>query len=154
MLVRDLKNHLKTLAPALKGATIPICSNVHFDDDRIWATNLEATIEIDADLGIENSVPAKTLKALLASLDPKLHVSLDRDGDDLIVSGDGFETTIKGYPVEDRPSRGATGEIAATAKVEAGLASALSAVATACSTDESRGFSPECSSRSKTRPCR
>jgi DNA polymerase-3 subunit beta len=138
MLVRDLKNHLTTVAAALKGANVPICGCVHFDHDRIWATNLEATIEIEADAGIDASVPAKALKVLLTSLDPKVDVSLDRDGDDLIVAGDGFETALKGHPLQDRPSREAESEVVATAKVEAGLASALCAVATACSTDDSR----------------
>jgi hypothetical protein len=95
MLIRDLKNHLKTLSPALSHSTVPICGCVHFDVDRLWATNLEATVEIDADTGVEASVPAKALRALLMSLDPKLEVLLRSDGDDLVVAGDGFETKMK-----------------------------------------------------------
>jgi len=65
MLARDLKSVVKTISPALAGATLPIFNCVNFDDERIWSTNLEATIEVGCDVaGVMASIPQKPLKAL------------------------------------------------------------------------------------------
>lgn len=138
MLVRDLKTSLRALAPVLTGATVPICGCVHFDQGSIWATNLEATIEVESELGVTVSVPFKTLKALVGSLDGKQEISLDTAGNDLVVETEAGSTTLAGLPIEDRPGRPAGGDVLASAKIEDGFKDVLLAVAVAASDDESR----------------
>lgn len=141
MLARDLKSLVKTISPALAGATLPICNCVNFDEDRIWSTNLEATIEVGCDVaGVVASIPQKPLKALLSSIDPKDDVELRSADGSLIVSSSAGETTLSGLAVEDLPDKTLTvgDAIISSAKIDDGFADSFRAVATAASKDQSR----------------
>jgi len=139
MLARDLKSVVKTISPALAGATLPIFNCVNFDDERIWSTNLEATIEVGCDVaGVMASIPQKPLKALLSSIDPKDDVELRSADGSLIVRSPAGETTLSGLAVEDLPDTTLTDAIVSSAKIEDGFADSFRAVATAASKDQTR----------------
>ena len=139
MLARDLKSIVKTISPALAGATLPICNCVNFDEERIWSTNLEATIEVGCDVaGVVVSIPQKPLKALLSSIDPKEDVELRSADDSLIVRSPAGETTLSGLAVEDLPDTTLADAIVSSAKIEDGFADSFRAVAAAASKDQSR----------------
>jgi DNA polymerase III subunit beta len=139
MLARELKSVVKTISPALAGATLPICNCVNFDHERIWSTNLEATIAVGCDVsGVGASIPHKPLKALLSSIDPKDDVGLHSADGSLIVCSPAGETTLSGLAVEELPDTSLTGTIVSSAKIDDGLAESFRAVATAASKDQSR----------------
>jgi DNA polymerase-3 subunit beta len=139
MLARDLKSIVKTISPALAGATLPICNCIHFDEERIWSTNLEATIEVGCDVaGVVASVPQKPLKALLTSIDPKDDVELRSVDRSLIVRTRAGETTLSGLAVEDFPDTRLTDAIVSSAKIDGGFIDSFQAVTTAASKDQSR----------------
>jgi DNA polymerase-3 subunit beta len=139
MLARDLKSIVKTISPALTGATLPICNNIHFNEDRIWATNLEATVEVACDVsGVVASIPQKALKALLTSIDPKDDVELRSNDGSLVVRTSIGDTTLSGLAVEDVPETRLTNNIVASAKIESNFVDSFQAVAAAASDDQSR----------------
>jgi DNA polymerase III subunit beta len=139
MLARDLKSVITTISPALAGTTLPICNCVNFDHERIWATNLEATIAVGCDVsGVVASIPHKPLKALLSSIDPKDDVELRSADGSLSVRSPAGETTLSGLAVEDLTDTTLTGAVVSSAKIEVGLAESFRAVATAASKDQSR----------------
>jgi DNA polymerase III subunit beta len=139
MLARDLKSMARTISPALAGATLPICNCVNFDDERIWATNLEATIEVGCDVaGVKASIPHKPLKALLSSIDPKDDIELRSVGGSLIVRSPAGDTTLSGLPAEDVPDTRPTEPIVSSAKIDSGFRDSFEAVATAASKDQAR----------------
>jgi DNA polymerase-3 subunit beta len=139
MLARDLKSVIKTISPVLAGATLPICNCVNFDHERIWSTNLEATIAVGCDVsGVVASIPHKPLKALLSSIDPKDDVGLRSADGSLIVRSPAGETTLSGLAVEDLPDTSLTGATVSSARIEEGFAQSFRAVATAASKDRSR----------------
>ncbi len=139
MLARDLKSIVKTISPALAGAMLPICNCVNFEEERIWSTNLEATIEVGCDVaGVVASIPQKPLKALLSSIDPKDDVELRSADGSLIVRSPAGETTLSGLAVEDLPDTTLTDAIVSSAKIDSGFADSFRAVATAASKDQSR----------------
>ena len=139
MLARDLKSIVKTISPALAGATLPICNCIHFAEERIWATNLEATIEVGCDVaGVVASIPQKPFKALLTSIDPKDDVELRSADRSLIVKTRAGETTLSGLAVEDAPDLRLTGTIVSSAKIDSSFTDTFQAVGTAASKDQSR----------------
>jgi DNA polymerase-3 subunit beta len=139
MLARDLKSIVKTISPALAGATMPILNCVNFDEERIWSTNLEATIEVGCDVaGVVASIPQKPLKALLSSIDPKDDVELRSADGSLIVRSPAGETTLSGLAIEDLPDTTLTDAIVSSAKIDNSFADSFQAVAAAASKDQSR----------------
>lgn len=139
MLARDLKSIIKTISSALAGATLPICNCIHFSEDRIWTTNLEATIEVGCDTaGVVASIPQKPLKALLTSIDPKDDIKLRSVDGSLTLSTRTGETTLSGLAVEDVPDTTLAGEIVASAKIDSDFVDSFQAVAAAASDDQSR----------------
>jgi DNA polymerase-3 subunit beta len=137
-LARDLKAHLKTLSPALGGASLPILDCVHFTDGRMIATNLEATIEVACDLSLDASIPQKVLKTFLQTLSATDEIRLGSKDGNLVFSTPSGDTELAGLAVEDRPEIPELGEVLASAKVEEGFVTAFTEVAVAASTDESR----------------
>jgi DNA polymerase III subunit beta len=139
MLARDLKSVIKTISSALGGSTLPLCNCINFDQERIWTTNLEATIEVGCDVGeVVASIPHKPLKALLSTISPKDDVELRSTDGSLIVRSSAGETTLSGLAIDDLPDTSLTGEIASSAKIDSGFVEAFEAVATAASEDQSR----------------
>jgi DNA polymerase-3 subunit beta len=139
MLARDLKSIVKTISPALAGATVPICDCVHLNEDRIWATNLEATVEVACDVsGVVASIPQKALKALLTSIDPKDNVELRSADGSLVVRTRIGETTLSGLAVDDVPDTRLTSDIVSSAKIDSDFVDSFQAVAAAASEDQSR----------------
>ena len=139
MLARDLKSIVKTISPALTGATLPICNSIHLNEDRIWATNLEATVEVACDVaGVVASIPQKALKALLTSIDPKDDVELRSADGSLVVRTRIGETTLSGLAVDDVPDTKFTGDIVSSAKIDSDFVDSFQAVAAAASEDQSR----------------
>jgi DNA polymerase-3 subunit beta len=138
MLASHLKNHLKTLSPALGGASLPILDCVHFTDGRMIATNLEATIEVACDLTLAASIPQKVLKTFLQTLSATDEIRLGSKDGNLVFSTPSGDTELAGLAVEDRPEIRELGEVVASAKVEGGFVTAFTEVAVAASTDESR----------------
>ena len=139
MLARDLKSIVKRISPALAGATVPICDCVHFNEDRMWATNLEATVEVGCDAsGVVASIPQKALKALLTSIDPKDNVELRSADGSLVVRTRIGETTLSGLAVDDVPDTRLTSDIVSSAKIDNDFVDSFQAVAAAASEDQSR----------------
>ena len=138
MLIRELKAHLKTLAPFLGTATVPICNCVHFDERYMWATDLEASAQVECPVGVTVSIPHKHLGAALQTLPAAEEIRMSQVGSDLVVEGASGKTRLAGSAVDDRPALAAAGELVATAKTGDDLKDAFSAVAVAASTDESR----------------
>lgn len=139
MLARDLKSIVKTISPALAGATVPICDCVHFNEDRMWSSNLEATVEVACDVsGVVASIPQKALKALLTSIDPKDNVELRSAGGSLVVRTRIGETTLSGLAVDDVPDTRLTSDIVSSAKIDSDFVESFQAVAAAASEDQSR----------------
>jgi DNA polymerase-3 subunit beta len=139
MLARDLKSIVKTISPALAGATVPICDCVHFNEDRIWSTNLEATVEVACNVsGVVASIPQKALKALLTSIDPKDNVELRSADGSLVVRTRIGETTLSGLAIEDVPDTRFTSDILSSAKIDSDFVDSFQAVAAAASQDQSR----------------
>lgn len=138
MLARDLKTHLKTLSPALGGASLPILDCIHFTDGRMIATNLEATIEVSCDLRIEASIPQKVLKTFLQTLSPTDEIRLSSKDGNLSLATPSGDTELAGLGAEDRPEIPDLEDVVASAKVEEGFVSTFKEVAVSASTDESR----------------
>jgi DNA polymerase-3 subunit beta len=139
MIARDLKSIIKMVAPAFTGATLPICNCVHFSDDRIWSTNLEATIEVECDIsGVVASIPHKAIKALLSSIDPKETIELQSADGSLTVRTTTGETTLLGLDVQDVRDTRVTESIVASAKIDGDFIESFHAVAVAASGDQSR----------------
>lgn len=139
MLARDLKSIIKTITPSLTGATLPICNCIHFADDRIWSTNLEATIEVECDIqGVVASIPLKALKALLTSIDPKDHIEVRSTEGSLMIRSLSGETTLAGLAHEELPDTKLRGTVVASAKMDIGLVDSFAAVTAAASSDQSR----------------
>ncbi len=139
MLARDLKSIVKTISPALAGATLPLCNCIHFNEDRIWSTNLEDTVEVTCDVpGVVASIPQKALKALLTSIDPKDEVELRTDDGSLAVRTRMGETTLSGLEVDDLPDTRLTSDIVSSAKIDSDFVGSFQAVAAAASEDKSR----------------
>jgi len=137
MLARDLKAHLKTLSPALGGASLPILDCIHFTDGRMIATNLEATVEVSCDLSIEASIPQKVLKTFLQTLAATDEIRLSSEDGNLVFATPSGDTELAGLAAEDRPEIPDLGDVTASAKVEEGFVSTFTEVAVAASTDES-----------------
>jgi DNA polymerase-3 subunit beta len=138
MLARDLKTHLKTLSPALGGASLPILDCIHFTDGRMIATNLEATIEVSFDLSLEASIPQKVLKTFLQTLSPTDEICFSSTDGNLVFATPSGDTELAGLAAEDRPETPDLEDVVASAKVEEGFVSTFMEVAVAASTDESR----------------
>jgi DNA polymerase-3 subunit beta len=138
MLASHLKAFLKTLSPALGGASLPILDCVHFTDGRMIATNLEATIEVACDLSLEASISQKVLKTFLQTLSATDEIRLSSKGGNLVFSTPNGDTELAGLAAEDRPEIPDLGEVLASAKAEEGFVSSFSEVAVAASSDESR----------------
>jgi DNA polymerase III subunit beta len=139
MKARDLKSIVNTVSPALTGATLPICSCIHFSHDRIWATNLEATIEVHCDIaGVVASIPSKPLKALLSAIDPSETIELRSAEGTLSLRTTTGVTVLTGLEVEDVPNTKITEPVVASAKLESEFVDCLYAVAVAASGDQSR----------------
>jgi DNA polymerase-3 subunit beta len=133
-----LKAHLKTLSPALGGATLPILDCVHFTDGRMIATNLEATIEVACDLNLAASIPQKVLKTFLQTLSANDEVRLSSKDGNLVFATPSGDTELQGLAAEDRPEIPDLAEVLASAKVEEGFVGTFTEVAVAASTDQSR----------------
>lgn len=138
MLARDFKAHLKTLSPALGGASLPILDCIHFTDNRMIATNLEATIEVSCDLSLEASIPQKVLKTFLQTLSATDEIRFNSKDGNLVFATPSGDTELAGLATEDRPDIPDLGEVLASAKVEEGFTSTFAEVAVAASTNESR----------------
>jgi DNA polymerase-3 subunit beta len=138
MQARKLKAHLKTLSPALGGATLPILDCVHFTDGRMFATNLEATIEMACDASVDASIPQKALKTFLQTLSPTDEIRLASKGDNLKFASPSGDTELRGLATNERPETPELGHVLASAKVEEAFVGRLAEVALAASGDESR----------------
>lgn len=131
-------------AVANRGGSLPVLSGVRLeltgDTLRLTGSDLDLTISVTVEVGGEGDgvavVPSKIASDVVRSLDPG-RVELTVDGDEAQITSGRFTSSIRLLPADEFPRLASPAEHAVTLG-GADLASALSQVVSAASSDDAR----------------
>lgn len=131
-------------AVANRGGSLPVLSGVRLEltgnELRLTGSDLDLTISVTIEVGGEADgvavVPAKIASDVVRSLDPG-RVELSVDGDEAQITSGRFSSSIRLLPADEFPRLASPAEHAVTID-GADLASALSQVVSAASSDDAR----------------